>query len=353
MNPNDFLTENESINEAKNKDLQDRTKRQEHKNEISQVLNNISAVGQIVSNAIDKKSNDVKVLNFPTSIKTPDVERLVLEIKALRDESKVKEPKDTTTHDLLGKLLTSIQALPTSMPESKEFPSEFTVKNQKDYDAKLDAVVSAVQAIKMDFQPNITVKPADVKVKETDLSLLEKKLDILTSAVKAISIVVPEQDDSELLKRISATTKAINSLSFPVPNYILPFKKADGSATQALVDDDGKLNVDIDMATEGLATTAKQDTQITSLDNILAELVQKTEATQNQQVELINAIRVLMQATVNPPYLDKSANQTRSQVTGSLTTLTNLTNMGAWSGTQLSYTASQNTWSNMCRSLIT
>lgn len=80
----------------------------------------------------------------------------------------------------------------------------------------------------------------------------------------------------------------------------------------------------------------------------------------NKDIGIINALRSLLMAVVNPPYLDKSANAIRNQVQSgtittvtTVTTVTNLTNMGSWPATQLSYTASQNTWANMCRSLIT
>lgn len=65
----------------------------------------------------------------------------------------------------------------------------------------------------------------------------------------------------------------------------------------------------------------------------------------------------LMVAIANPSYVDKSANVIRNQVqSGTITivsVVTALSNMGVWPGGQLSFTASQNTWANMCRSLIT
>jgi hypothetical protein len=242
MNPNDFLTENESIQEARNKALQERAGEAKHKNEISQVLTAISNVSTNVSQSIANKSNIVSVSNLPTKISTPDIEKVVLELKVLREQLTPRDPEDKKTHELLTKLLTAIDNLPKSMPEmpSIEFPGEISINNQVDYKNAIQSVVDAVKAIEVNVQPNITVKPTEVKV-QSDFKQLESKLDILTTAVKAISIVVPENDDSELLKRISATTKAINSLSFPVPNYVLPFRKADGSATQAVVGVDGQI----------------------------------------------------------------------------------------------------------------
>lgn len=92
-------------------------------------------------------------------------------------------------------------------------------------------------------------------------------------------------------------------------------------------------------------------------DAILAELAQKTEATQNQQVELINALRVLTMAIANPSWVDKSANALRNQVQSgtvtTVTTVTNLTNFGT-QGADVTYRInSLNAWSNNVRQIIT
>lgn len=239
MKINDFLTENDAINSAKAQALQDKAEQEKHEKELSQVLGTVSKIGTDVVSAIDKKTNEVTVSNFPTSISTPDIDKLIPELKKLQDKV---EPVDKTTHELLDKLLTAIENIPRDMPEmpSIEFPSEMSVNNQIDYKQPIQDVVDAVKAIKVVYDPKITVKPADVKV-NNDYKSLERKLDLLGVAIKAISIVVPEKDNKEMLKRISNVTKAINSLSFPVPNYVLPFKRTDGSATQALVDTTGRL----------------------------------------------------------------------------------------------------------------
>lgn len=250
---NDELDQDNQSNLATAEKMRSET---EHKKELMDILDHVNAVGMSVTKAINSKSDAVMVKNFPTSISTPDVEALAQEMKAMHEEMCKEKPVDTTVPELLGKLLVSVEALPTEVPVMPDIPDTISITNQKDYDTKFDAVVKAVNAIKTEFKPNITVKPADVKIDQLDTTNLEKKVDILTVAVKAISLVVPEQDDKKILEKLSGVTKAINSLSFPVPNYILPFKKADGSATQALVDDDGKLNIDIDMATEGIATEA-------------------------------------------------------------------------------------------------
>jgi len=95
-----------------------------------------------------------------------------------------------------------------------------------------------------------------------------------------------------------------------------------------------------------LATSDKQDT-------ILTELQQKTEPTDIQLGELIPLFRALLMAIANPSYVDKSANQMRSQVTGTLTTVTTLTNVGSFTGDHLQRQANITAWATNIRSLIT
>lgn len=57
--------------------------------------------------------------------------------------------------------------------------------------------------------------------------------------------------------------------------------------------------------------------------------------TDNQSVELINALRVLITAIANPSYVDKSANAIRNQVqSGTITTVTTVTGITNLDGYQ-------------------
>lgn len=85
--------------------------------------------------------------------------------------------------------------------------------------------------------------------------------------------------------------------------------------------------------------------------------ISPTQPSDIQMSEMIPMLRAILTAIANPSYVDKSANAIRNQVQSgtitTVTTVTTLTNVGTWPGGQLSFTASQNTWANMCRSLIT
>lgn len=221
----------------------DDAKEAQHQKDIQEINKSIKDVGETISSTIDRKSNKVEILNIPTSISTPDVNKVVDEIIKLRQEFMDKTtPEDVKSHNLLSNLLDAISKLPKEYAKAVEFPKEFAVNNQNDYTKAIKDVVDAVKAIKMDFKPSIEVKPTDVTV-NNDFTTLEKKMDMIELAIKAINIVIPEQDDSTLLNAINKTTKAINSLSFPVPNYVLPFKSTTGAATQINLNADGSLPI--------------------------------------------------------------------------------------------------------------
>lgn len=120
----------------------------------------------------------------------------------------------------------------------------------------------------------------------------------------------------------------------------------------------GKLDVN-SSAPVGGATEAKQDTQITQLINLLTELKQKTEPDDIQNIEIMNAIRVLLQQTAMPPWYDPTTATLRvgslavTLSSTNVTTVTNLTNFGTSPADVMARDISINTWANNCRTTIT
>lgn len=75
-------------------------------------------------------------------------------------------------------------------------------------------------------------------------------------------------------------------------------------------------------------------------------------------VDLVPALKILLQAIANPSYVDKTANQLRAQVTGTIstvttcTTVTGLTNIDGYQGKTLLINQAMSAWANACRSRI-
>lgn len=99
------------------------------------------------------------------------------------------------------------------------------------------------------------------------------------------------------------------------------------------------------LATEGLVYDSTNDT--------LNRIVQPTTPTDIQLGEIIPVTRAILMAIANPSYVDKSANQVRSQVTGTISTVTNLTNMGSFTADHMQRMANMTAWSSNIRRLIT
>lgn len=83
--------------------------------------------------------------------------------------------------------------------------------------------------------------------------------------------------------------------------------------------------------------------------------------TQDQIYDCIATLRNMQYVLANPAFLDKTANQIRAQITGSLTTLTtlttcttvtNLTNLGNYSATMCVLDLNNSTWGTVSRSTI-
>lgn len=144
------------------------------------------------------------------------------------------------------------------------------IKVTSDNDIK-DAIRGLAYAFaNLDLKPQVNVAPAKVEVNERPIDFKP-----VIDAIKKLDKKAPEVkiDLEKLSDSMASVKKAIEDQSFPVANFVLPFKDASKS-TQALVDSDGHVQVDVLSApavtidTTGLATTAKQDTIIGHLDGV-------------------------------------------------------------------------------------
>lgn len=102
-----------------------------------------------------------------------------------------------------------------------------------------------------------------------------------------------------------------------------------------------------DQATDP-ATGAKQDAQ--------SAILQQIESNTELLAQLAVVVKTLQQATVNPPYIDKSANAIRNQVQSgtvtTVTTVTNLTNFGTQAADVTYRINSLTAWANSVRRTI-
>lgn len=172
----------------------------------------------------------VEVTNqkLPTSVLTPDVDKVVKALEALKPALQENKPDDTRVIDALNQLNASISKLPTAFPEMPEGVESVDVKNFTDYSPKFDELGKAIKSI--DVKPVVNI-PED---KPDDYTPI---IDALTPVIEAIkSIKIPETPTTDLTPLIIATEAvqtSISNLKFPVANYILPFIDTEGRAKQA------------------------------------------------------------------------------------------------------------------------
>lgn len=104
------------------------------------------------------------------------------------------------------------------------------------------------------------------------------------------------------------------------------------------------------LAVEGLVYNPTTCT----IDRMVQPATSTSQTDGSQVTDLIVLFRQLLNVIANPSYVDKSVNAIRNTpLSGNVTTLGTLTLFGAWPSGQLLFNTSQNTWANMCRSLIT
>lgn len=175
--------------------------------------------------------------DFPTSIKTPDVQGVIDSLNSLEKSLSGIKPDDSQILTALATLNQNIQKLPTSFPVFPKPLEAVKVANQPDYKKDFAELQKAVKQI--DVKPAVTVKQDKVNL---DITPVVKALGEVISAVGGIEIPEsPETDLEPLITATKAVQTSIDSLVFPVANYVLPFKTPTGAATQALVNSAGNL----------------------------------------------------------------------------------------------------------------
>lgn len=217
---------------------------------------------------------------FPTSIKTPDIQKVVKALENLKPAIIDNKADNSDIIGALEQLKISLDKLPTEYPEIPTSPEEITVKNQPDYKPELEAITKAVKAI--DVRPIVNI-PED---KPDDYTPIIEALNPVIEAIKTIKIPeVPTTDLSPLISATNLVQETIQNLRFPTANYILPFKDSQGKATQVQLDSNGNVPISstgLSITNDGsFATPARQDTGNVSLSSLDSKIPALGQAVSN------------------------------------------------------------------------
>ncbi len=219
---------------------------------------------QALLNLIDGKITKTEVINQLTSISTPDVAKVVQAIvSADKDKLTAKDLKGLETS--FNKAVRELSLIPKS---HAKFEQRETVKVTNLSELKQDNsdIIKAIE--KLDIKPVVDIKAPIVNVEKTDIKpLIDLTRDVLkaTTANKPIKAEkfpeIPVTDLSKVEKKLDESNKHLKTISE---------KKFGGSggggngspyidSTGKIVNVElvnGKIPVDVDMATEGIATEA-------------------------------------------------------------------------------------------------
>lgn len=292
---------------------------------------------------LDNKVTKAEVINQLQSIGTPDVAYVVKAVESLHETIQNKEDVDLSEiTGLIREMVAETKAIPKELPEI-EIPEQKFV----DYSDKFEQLATTIKAVEQAVKdqkttveaPIVNIPETVVNVPETDLKPIEKGLEKVKSAVESIEL--PKTDVSGVEKRLDKSNKLLKEIvEKPVGGG------GGGGSSWTAVNEAGiaqplQLNADDELATSDATAQA-----------ILQQIEANTEAMQ----ALCIVMKTLQQATVNPPYIDKSANAIRNQVQSgtvtTVTTVTNLTNFGTQAADVTYRINSLTAWANSVRRTI-
>ena len=132
---------------------------------------------------LEGKVSKTEVVNQLQSISTPDVEYVVKALNVLDDTLKTHENTDLTEiTQVMREVLAEAKAIPKDHKDVV-IPDTVSVSNQVDNTKELNALLKAIQAIKLVAEAPVVNVPAPVVHAEPDLSSL---LDKMTESIKVI-----------------------------------------------------------------------------------------------------------------------------------------------------------------------
>lgn len=188
------------------------------------------------------------------------------QISQMASSLKTLEPipnDDTNVVSAIKQLESAISKLPSQIdiPEQEKV-EEVKISNQVDYSKQFESILKALKAI--DIKPSV-----NVDVPKLDLSGVTKAVEGLQKTVVNTPAPVVNVDMQEVVGGLKQVVNTVAGLKFPIPNYVLPFRNPDGTATQAYLDANGNLAVSLGrnqtIRFASISVSASGDSQIVAL----------------------------------------------------------------------------------------
>lgn len=176
--------------------------------------------------------------DFPSSIGTPDVQKVVEavgELKTATEQTKID----------LTPLISAVKELNSALLETSETHTEklesVSVANLHDYSGQLDKVISTLESLEVSPVVNVASPKITAPEVKVDLSGIVSKLDELLSEINKPIPEIPAVDFSSIEQAVLGVESAIKNQRFPVPNFILPYVDQNGKSSTATLNEDGSI----------------------------------------------------------------------------------------------------------------
>lgn len=230
---------------------------------------------KVLVDYLDKRVSKTNVVNQLREIGTPDALKVVGAVESLHETLKTHENTDLSeVTSVMKQMLTEVQKIPK---ENIELPEQKFVDYSKQFSGLEQAIKSVEKVVKAQKliaeAPIVNLPETVVNVPEVDLKPLQ---DGLKSVVKAVNdILIPEYktDNTEVEKLIKKSNDLLKKLlDKPVGGggggggRATPYEDSSGNP-QFVTLVNGKVPVDVDMATEGIATEATLAKMLTPIGN--------------------------------------------------------------------------------------
>ena len=196
--------------------------------------------------------------DFPSTISTPDVQKVVEavgELKEITRQAKID----------LTPLITAVKELNSALLETSEThivkPENVSVANLHDYSEQLERVIFTLE--NLEVSPVVNVESPKIPKQEVtvDLSGVVSKLDDLLKEIKRPLPEARAVDFSSIERAVSGVESAIKNQRFPVPNFILPYVDQEGKSSTATLNTDGSIPTN----SPSQATQIKKDSGDTNI----------------------------------------------------------------------------------------
>lgn len=296
------------------------------------IVNTVDALAKY----LDGKTTKTEVINQIKSVSTPDVEKVVDAISKLDSDVMSNKIDLKPLVDILTGVKREVSLIPKSLPK---FEQKDSVKVSNLSEIDFSDLEKAIKNIKFTAEPKVEVKAPIINVEKMDIKPLQ---DELLNVVKYLKALKPQKTvEISNLSEIKATDTTLIEKKLDESNKHLktisekkfgggggggngsPYIDATGTTKNVVLEADGSIPVNI---------------------NNLPDV---------QLAELIPVMRAILTAIANPAYVDKSANQMRAQVTGSVTvSSTSINNIGSFPGDHLQRMDNMTAWATNVRSLI-